>query len=48
MKKAVFFGICFALVCPALSIANEAGKYKKFYEVNLHENYPPATELQAK
>lgn len=48
MKRTVFFGICFALVCPALSIANEAGKYKKFYEVNLHENYPSATELQAK
>ena len=47
MKKTVFFGICLALVYPAFSIANEAGKYKKFYEVNLHENYPPATELQA-
>ena len=32
MKKTVFFSICFILAGAGLSVANEAGKYKKFYE----------------
>lgn len=48
MKKTVFFSICFLLAGAGFSAANEAGKYKKFYEINLHENYPPVAELQAR
>ncbi len=48
MKKTLFFSICFLLAGTAFSVAGEAERYKEFYEINLHENYPPVAELQAK